>query len=223
MCGLGSLRFSIRGLSQREQPCRDTHTAGLVRVSSREDTRPNPQEAGWARSRDGTGFGQPGILGPATRIGGSREALRTSGNGLTDLCGGSAVVTSPREGRAGRSSGPPRLPAGSTKRPRTGLGEAPGLAVGGLWRTRGGGVWAELVANKRTARGLGGAPGGRGGRAELGGGPCGSCADPERAVWGSRWAWGVGLGGGPYVDQAGSGWAGPERAGPSPGATLRLT
>lgn len=125
---------------------------------------------------------------------------------------GSAVVTRPLEGRAERSSGPPRLPAGSTKEPRTGLPGGPSLAGGGGGGEKGGaceiqrvGVWAELVANwwktggRSTAgpEGLGGAPGGLGevwvGRQRSGAG----ARLTARALGGL-----CGARGGPWVDWA---------------------
>lgn len=73
------------------------------------------------------GFGQLGLLDQDEPDLGRFQGGPANDRGHRDrICAvGSAVATPPLEGRDGRSSGPPRLPAGSTKWPRTGLWGGP--------------------------------------------------------------------------------------------------
>lgn len=75
----------------------------------------------------GLGFGQLGLLDQGEPGLGRFQGGPADDRGRTGrICAlRAAVVTSPREGRARQSSGPPHLPAESTMRPRTGLWEGP--------------------------------------------------------------------------------------------------
>ena len=161
MCGLrrhcagsGSSRALILLGPPPALSSRDTNTLGLIRVSAREERplsrmHPKPQKAGGGTvEATGRGFGQPGLLDQGEpglgRLQGGFADVRKWTDRIFAV--GSAVVTPPREGRVGRSSGPPRLPAGSTKRLRTDLrgGSRAGWELGAGGGGMKGGACGEL-------------------------------------------------------------------------------
>lgn len=118
---------------------RDSDTPRPTRAYSREERplgrmQPRPQGVGGGvLNGTGLGFGELELLDQGEpglgrfQRGLAMDRGRTDG---PDLRGGVCNSDPAAEGRAGRSSGPPRLPAGSTKWPRTGLWGGPGESWG---------------------------------------------------------------------------------------------